>query len=289
MDKEEIPLKQIRTFQGDVAEALKKQEESLVSIQRAEAAKRPARPEPVPQSKRREAYIFFTIASVALFLLGAGGIWFAYNEFINRTVTPPSAVPDNRFIIARSVEEIDVATFSRESLLSAVSSSGSESLSTEPTHIILENGPDNLLTSSEFMDMLESHAPGNLVRSFQAPFMFGALGQNQLGGTSRFIIFRLLSYENAFAGMLDWEDYMAEDIGPLFGTAPLLRDIFEATTTPEFVDLTDKNKDMRVLRTPNGQNVLFYSFYEDNAVVITDSLESMHTLIDRLVREKFSR
>ena len=36
MEKDDTPLKQIRTFQGDVAEALNRQRESLVSIQRAE-------------------------------------------------------------------------------------------------------------------------------------------------------------------------------------------------------------------------------------------------------------
>ena len=40
MDPEEIPLKQIRTFQGDIAETLQKGQKSLVSIQRAEHLKK---------------------------------------------------------------------------------------------------------------------------------------------------------------------------------------------------------------------------------------------------------
>lgn len=65
------PLKQIRTFQGDVAEALDRQQESLFSIQQAERAKVisggsvPTPPSPETQ-KQKEFLPFGSPASIML-------------------------------------------------------------------------------------------------------------------------------------------------------------------------------------------------------------------------------
>src|SRR3989344_1612476 len=61
MEEGNSPLKQIRTFQGDVAEALGKEKPSLVSIQRAEHAKYGApTPESTAKGRRNQ---FFSVNS----------------------------------------------------------------------------------------------------------------------------------------------------------------------------------------------------------------------------------
>lgn len=284
-EEKEIKLKQIRTFQGDVAEALKQQQESLVSIQRAEQKKTftAPRPQPSPDAKRRRQYFILTVASLLLFGLGAGGVWFAYGEFQKRTVTKVEQVPSNRFITASASEEINVSSSTREMLINEVAAAGTASAANEVAHIDLVKN-DGLgeakISSEEFLNILRSQASGSLMRALEDQFMLGSLDG------SRFIIFRLASYDNAFAGMLSWERFMAQDIGPLFATAPLLRDVPFGST---FEDLTDRNKDIRVLRTQGDQDVIMYSFFESNSLVITDSLESMRTILDRLSRERLSR
>ena len=109
--------------------------------------------------------------------------------------------------------------------------------------------------------------------------MFGTFGE------SAFLIIKLASFENAFAGMLMWEKSLSQDIGPLFATAEFLRSVPPETV---FTDITDRNKDIRILAL-GGQPILLYSFLDNNTLIITDSMETLRTLIDRLTQEKLSR
>jgi len=147
-------------------------------------------------------------------------------------------------------------------------------------------GDRPLLRTSEFLEILNSQAPGNLVRAFDPLFMFGSFkGSLATDETSTFLIIKLASFENAFAGMLAWEEHLAEDLGPLFATATLFKNVAPEST---FVDVIDRNKDIRMLML-GEQPVLLYSFFDNNLLIITDHIETMRTLVDRLTREKLSR
>ena len=285
MDKEETPLKQIRTFQGDVAEALEKQRESLVSIQRAEQLKKSSSgASNTPEiTEKRKQFFYLLVGSFFFLILGIVGAWYAYNEFLRKTATPEIALPENRFISANTEMRIDVLGASRETLISSLTGATEGVPRGELKHVVLNKilGEEEteLLTTSEFFKALESQAPGNLVRAFEPLFMYGALGE------SAFLIIKLASFENAFAGMLNWEKNLSQDIGPLFATRGLLRSL---PLEPVFSDVTDRNKDIRMLSLEN-QTVLLYSFFGNDILIITDNLETLRTLIDRLTQEKLSR
>ncbi len=260
--EEKSKLKQIRTFQGDVATALERQRESLVSIQRAEVAKGGAAP-----SRGGRPIIFF-FGAFLLLALGALGAWFAYNEYLRKTAPPEMVAPESRFIPAEESERLD-NTLPRESLFAAITPAESGKLK----HIILDT------TSAEFLEKLESRAPGSLVRALEPEFMLGALGQ------SRFLIFRLASFENGFAGMLKWEESLAQDLGPLFSTKALLTNIGPESV---FKDTVSKNKDARVLYSSTTP-VILYSFFDNRMLIITENFGTLETLIERLTRELLLR
>ncbi len=285
MDKKETPLKQIRTFQGDVAEALEKQRESLVSIQRAEQLKKssgwsaPSMPESI---QKRKQFFYLLLGSLFFIVLGAIGIKFGFNEFLRKTAPPEIAVPENRFLSASTEMALDLSGASRETIITSLSTTTEGVSRGELKHIVLNKivGEETeLLTTSEFLKALESRAPGNLVRAFDPLFMYGVLGD------SVFLIIRLVSFENAFAGMLTWEKSLGQDIGPLFATREFL---ISLPLEPVFIDLTDRNKDIRILSLDN-QPIFLYSFFDNDTLIITDTLETLRTLIDRLNREKLSR
>ena len=273
-EEEDIHLKQIRTFQGDVAEALQKQKDSLVSIQRAEQIKRgPVSSDSQNNSKRRLELFYLILGSLVLFILGGVGAWYGYTEYIRKSATPIAEAPANRFISSDDEVNLNLTNASRETLIRVISDAISNVPEGKLRHI------NSTLTTSEFLTALESKAPGNLVRAFDPLFMFGAYSQ------STFIIIKLSSFENAYDGMLTWEPNLSRDIGPLFATAMLLR---SAPPEASFGDLIDQNKDIRVL-TLGGQPVLLYTFLDNNILIITDNLETLRTLLDRLTREKLSR
>ena len=277
MTPDETPLKQIRTFQGDVAEALQRERESLVSIQQAEHLKKSSTPSaastPSESSKRRTEFFLLFLGSLVLFILGTVGVWYAYNEFVSGAAVPIITAPVNRFISADTETNLTLTAVSREALINTIINAVGNVPIGELKHINLS------LSTSEFLQSLESRAPASLIRAFNPLFMFGAFGE------SAFLIIKLTSFENAFAGMLAWEKNLGQDIGPLFATAKSLANLPPGSV---FTDITDKNKDVRALAS-GDQLVLLYSFFDNNMLIITDRIETLRTLIDRLTREKLSR
>lgn len=282
-NKEDPPLKQIRTFQGDVADALKKQKESLVSIQRVEHLKKDSRKtDGVSKEifKKRLEFFYLLLGSFLLLTLGSWGGWYAYQEF--KEGAPTQAVPANRLIPINTEVVLDVTETSRGSFVETLSGALENIADRETRHIVLRKvsvEEVGLLSTSEFLEILESQAPSNLVRAFDPIFMLGAYGQ------STFFIIKLTSFENAFAGMLAWEGNLGQDLGPLLGTRELSRNL-----SPEavFVDITDQNKDIRALMV-GEEPFLIYSFLDNNTLIITDKIETLRVVIERLTREKLSR
>ena len=279
-------LKQIRTFQGDVAEALGRQKESLASIQQTASLKRRLSPidttETEATEKKRKNVLFF-ISGITLFVITILGGLYTYGEYVRKITAPTVAPPANRLITPSSEVVLDTTGLTRSSLILALDKAASSMTLDELKHVVLRTegvSESTLLSTEGFLRLLGTSAPNSLVRAFEPVFMLGLSGQN------RFLIFKLSSFENAFPGMLAWESTIAEDLGPLFSTSALLKGITPAPAS--FHDLTIKNKDIRVLEVDSTPGLL-YTFYDNDTLVITDSLETLQTLIDRLAREKLSR
>ncbi len=288
------PLKQIRTFQGDVAEALTRQNESLVSIQQTEALKNrmggiPSETVSAEEHKRNGDFLYLFVGSIFLIILSLGGAWYGYGEYLKRTAPPVISIPANRFISANSEVEINLLNATRETFAAAFADKASDNPANELRHIVARAGEGELaplLTTAQFMKALESQAPGNLVRSFDPLFMEGVIGSDP------FLIIKLVSFENAYAGMLSWEPDMAEDLLPMF---PSVKANDSASV---FKDVIVKNKDVRMLSaevpatassSTTTTPVLLYSFFDNSVLIITSKLETLQILIERLTRERLSR
>ncbi len=335
-------LKQIRTYQGDIAQAIQGQNESIYSIRQAEKAREAAvenkNPEQEQSSPNRLKAIALLVGSFILVGAGVVGGWYSYVQFIKKTALPNIEVPANRLVIASKVVDFDSSELSRSSLIKAVmeESSKADLAEGEILHINIsekivdeETGETSVepASSQKLMEILGSRAPGNLVRAFNPIFMLGAIEKPakkveaadifststpsvasstsevssttasstgtttpvvlpEVADESIFLIIKLDSFENAFAGMLEWEKNIAEDIGPLFATREILAQIPAGTA---FSDITERNKDSRVIKTEDGQTALLYSFFNDDTLIITDNLETLHVIIDRLTNKLLSR
>ncbi|KND48554.1 MAG: hypothetical protein AB200_02390 [Parcubacteria bacterium C7867-005] len=324
------PLKQIRTYQGDVAEALGKQNESVSSIQRKEVLREersnleqkqkeaemvsvpPAPKEifttPVPlentyaapsvplakyssapridREKKDHSGIMLFIGTVLLLLLGGAGSWFAYREYKDKLATPAVVVVPNKFLATNSLIDIDVLKFNRESFIDRIVEEKSYTGSSGIKQIELRKGGEinsPLLETEGFLILLRSRAPKNLVRAFNHSFMFGVLGGER---PSTFMLVKLDSFENAFPGMLSWEENLLDDVLPLFAS---IETVSSLPSESKFQDITIQNKDARVLRNLLGRTVLLYAFFDNNLLIITDDEASLRTLINRLNAEKLSR
>ncbi len=305
-DGSSSPLKQIRTFQGDIASALHKQNESLVSIQRSEHAVREARKvfatpksaEEIAQTESNKKLIFLLIGSLILIILSGAIGWYAYKGYVTKTALPiPEQIP-NRLLISSSEVQIDTGHLSREAFILGIGTETTKKIMSGAVVQIQLQKPTatstTILTTGDLLNLLESRAPGSLIRSLNPVFMLGLLGGETISidatSTSQFnhvfLLIKLDSFDNAFPGMLEWEKNMRDDILPIFASPETLATTSSATL---FSDLTIQNKDARILKDSAGQTVLLYSFFNNNMLIITDNETSLKTIIGKLNAEKLSR
>ncbi|MFZ2769519.1 MAG: hypothetical protein WAZ50_00070, partial [Minisyncoccia bacterium] len=292
--EEDTFLKQIRTFQGDVASAIETQNETLVSIQRAQEQKNAEAiasgiilsPEEKAEREARKKTILLLIGTVLLFVLGSVGTWYAYKTYKLKTTLPTQQIFPNRFLITESSEKLNVLNLNKDSFIQKIQNEWILQGGSGVKQIQLERGSGTsteLIKTSEFLSLLRSHAPGSLIRAFDPLFMFGIIG-----GIPKhtFILIKLDSFELAYAGMLNWEKDISDDILPLFAPYGVVQTVPSQTS---FGDLTLRNKDVRVLKDPTGKTVLLYTFYDNNMLIITDNEEALKNILTRLDSEKLSR
>lgn len=289
-------LKQIRTFQGDVASALQKQKESIYSIQQAERARSEqiskmrtggrVAPTEYENPKNRKVGILLFVGIILLLILAGVVGFYSYTEYKKKTALPVIvSAPENRFIATASSEDINILPLDRESFIDLVRTKRATN-NKDINHLVLKKGDDEtapLLTTEEFLVLLRAEAPGSLVRSFNPLSMFGILGGSP---SHTFLLIKLDSYENAFAGMLAWETNLKENLLPLFATD---EEIAKIPGDANFVDISIQNKDARALKNSDDEVIFLYSFFDNDTLVITGSEGALKSLIQRLTAQKLSR
>jgi len=292
-------LKQIRTYQGDVSEALKNQNESLVSIRRAELVKEgggnefaPRRtPEEEAERKSMQKMILLVVGTILLLILGGIGAWYAYTSYKSKSALPAVVVIPNQLISSELTADLKVSGLARDSFISAFDLEKNNEIknnSVEQIQLKKVSTSTPLVTTEEFLNILNTKAPANLVRAFNPLFMLGLIGDTILASSTphTFIIIKLDSFENAYAGMLSWEKNMADDLLPLF----VSEDIYSSfPSNTLFQDITLQNKNARALKDEKGNTVLLYSFFDNNLLIITDNESSLRTILVRLNTGKLSR
>ncbi len=289
---EKSSLKQIRTFEGDVAEAIRKQNESLISIQRKEEAKRDAVKTLSPNSASSEHHFSWKPLVMAIFTIifiggGGYGAYYALTTYQEKTALPIVNAPKNQFLGVGKMTELDASTISRQAIIDKIQNIRSESREGDSLdQIQFKRGVEptsELLDFADLLTRLNSHAPNPLVRAFDPLFMFGVLGSNP---SHSLLIVKLKSFENAFPGMLEWEPRLVEDMLPLFIDA---QELDSVATNSVFKDKTIQNHDTRVLRNSYNQIVLIYGFFDNNTLIMTDNENTFRTIVNRLQAEKLSR
>jgi len=297
------PLKQIRTFQGDVAEALNKQKESLVSIQRSEQVLReahrvfspPKSAEAVAEERSTRGLLLLIVGSLVLIVLGGLVGWYTYQSYTEKTALPAVEKTPNRFIASASLVPLDVQNMDRETFISSVQAERTKEVK-EGAIVQLQLQKQlatttSLISTRDLLNILESRASGSLIRSFSPVFMFGLFGAKSAGdegsgATRTFIIIKLDSFENAFPGMLDWEKNIRDDLLLLFASPTEVSNIDSEAV---FEDVVVQNKDARVLRDLDGRTVLLYAFFDNKMLIMTNNEAGLRTLVDKLNAEKLSR
>ncbi|MEK9168053.1 MAG: hypothetical protein AAB769_01845 [Patescibacteria group bacterium] len=287
IEPEEKILKPLRTYQGDVAETLKKQKTSVVQMVLAEHEKKERSKEESRATSKRNLPIVAVIALLALVgvgVLGGGAIY-----FINKRAaqTPVEKLEIPSIIFVETAKELSITGRTPDSLTQAISTEVANAKPRLDTILnvyftkLIGGAPESIsvrVSAQEFFTALASAIPDTLLRSLNQEFMFGIHAFN---GNEPFILLKTNFFENSFAGMLKWEERMAREILPLFGTS-----VEGALADKKFQDIVVKNRDLRALLNEQGDIVLLYTFYDRETLIITRTTSTLDEVITRLTRPK---
>lgn len=287
----------IRTYYSDMAETIQRQKLSLAGIAAKEEEKKEPQkaapqkvmpqkvtPQKAPPTKKRSKpkraplpwkRIGLTVLSGVLI---GGGIILVFSLYQNYRSRPPVEAPSpaGSLILANERREIDVSGMSRSQLLEALAEV-QKTATGAPGDVInivpvagLNQEP---LSAQSFLALLQTNIDPALDRSIEDQFM---LGVHIVDTPEMFLILKTSFFENAFAGMLRWEERVADDL-------PFLATGSPTAQTEMFTDVVIANKDARV------SNRLLYSFADPQTLVITGNNSTLRAVLERLVVSRFEQ
>lgn len=272
-------LRAIRTYQADVAESVRGQKTSLVRMVMAEQTRKQKDLDfESPRSKRN---IIFIIGGFILLLSGTVAAIIVFNKYKQTGTVSQQQVVQSSFIFSENSKAISIAGLPNEVIAKSIAKGITDTnnkLDTIENISVTENagGGETQVTTQRLFYFLDNRMPPSLLRSLDKDFM---LGVHAFNGNNPFIIFKTNFYENTFAGMLGWEQYMARDLLPVFGIGEKPdSDVF----IKSFEDKTLKNRDTRVLKNSDGDILLLYTFKDKQTLIITTSGNTMEEVIKRL-------
>jgi hypothetical protein len=278
----------VRTYQSDVARALKEKKGSVVDIAAAEEKRRQeqggiatAYDDTAIKKNRMLAFaIFFVVVGVGVF-----GYLFFTEKQKETTKTETGTPIVSSIIFVNTQKEIPIDEKEGDALVSEIAKEivGANirlDFMEQFFFTKTEGTIKTIVPAGDFSSLVFEHIPPTLIRSFEKEYLVGVHAFN---GNTPFFLARLNFFENAFSGMLKWERFMADDILPFFGK----------TNTPKtlggneaFEDYVLMNQDTRVLRDSLGDIVLLYAFPDRKTLVITTDQDTFKEIIDRLKTPK---
>ncbi len=305
----------IHTYTSDFADQIDSKGASTFSVLAAEKDA-PVR-RPAQQPKRKAFPILPIFTAVILILIGAGGVYFAYT-FMQKTA--PIAIISAPNTLIPYDSKIQLAG-TRDTLLSNLAEVASRPLALNSILYIYAN---STATSTQNMgndtvSQLNLRAPTILLRNIDPSSMVGALNTN--GQTRAFFIFRVTSYERTFAGMLQWEPSLQQNLSILFPLYPKPKvqlpqlSTLISTSTPtasttnktfplrtatstvnipiaptidtsvpqsQFTDEIVANRSVRALKDISGRTIVLYGYADKATLILVRDEDAFTFIVNRL-------
>lgn len=296
-------IPQIETYNSDVAQAIKKNSVSAMQIALAEQKKQQDRQFAstiVEDEKPHSLLIKILFGGLFLVIIILGYLWWAgyLTPKAGTVQTQDNTVPVQQTVSPIKIEQRQIIpidgkdSISIKNDINKVKNGNIDSATVKEMVLGTQstNGSVKSVSSADLFARLDTHAPTQLVRSLGSDYIMGVYGSYP---RETFIIFNVKSYDNAFAGMLNWESYINEDIGTIFdrGTTQSVKSGTSSSMTNQRV-FTDKilfNKDTRILNNTDGQTKMLYSFIDPKTLIVVSSETGLRELISRLTTGKITR
>ncbi len=221
--------KPLRTYEGDVAEIMSHRKISTASIAIAENKKQEGEEKLVTHEEPSHAGRKIAVVVLSIIFI-FGGIAGAYYLFTISALAPaPITTPQQQASVSiiPSNNQVTV-TVDTQNISTTLSRIQSEISKTQPSNTIKELIPAakksgsalTRLTTAEMIDVVDITAPDILTRSLTKDWMLGVYNDPN-NEKSVFVVVTSNFFQNTFAGMLQWESVMADELKQyLYPTEP---------------------------------------------------------------------
>ncbi len=254
------PLQSLRTYQGDVAEAIKSQNESVATIAIKEKVKKE---EDKPVKLPEPSNLPFSMVSVFLGIILLAGSAFALLFVFRAIQSNPDVKPISTEEIIPANNQITISGATRDNLKSELQKITGTGIVT--THIETLEGK-RLENAEDFLKLTQAELPNGFARNLGI-FSLGVYFSES--SRSTFLLLKTQEFGLAFSGLLEWEKRMETDL-PFFERR-------SSGATYVWKDLIIKNKDVRALTNTENQDdfVMGYTFMDKNTILITDTAKAL--------------
>ncbi len=207
-------------------------------------------------------------AGIILLVLVGYGVYSFIQRFAEERATLVTREP---LFVAEHVVPVSFTGSTDEfiqTFTSSIAEVGPRTIAIELTEV--HDNKTEILTAEAFLRAFKMGVPNTLLKALDPTFMLGAIVTTQ---AEPFLIIRTYNFDVLFAGMLAWENTLAHDLAPFFGIS--------TPSDTHFKDAVRNNSSTRILFDEVGNEVLLYSFVNQNTVIITTSGEALSALIEK--------
>jgi len=278
---DEHQIKSLRTYQGDIADALTKNNGSISSVILAEQKKKKktlGQPEHPRGEIRNMSFLFIGIILALAGVIGVA-IVYLYVTGINKVVV----VQKPTTLINYSEQDNVPASIATRAQLVATIAKENDGFKMPVNSVLYINTAEASGTPEDIQTLLPLLAPkipDSLVRAIDPEYMFGVYSNDI---NAPFIILTTSDYATSYAGMLKWEATMPYDLGDMFNITNSL------ATTTVFTDEALNNYDLRIVQNATGKTILLYSFLDKNTLLITTNENVLNGIVSKFLIAKTMR
>lgn len=275
--------KTIKTYRDFAVEALKNKPTSLVKMIIEEKRKQEIEYNHSPKNKKN---IFFILLSALLFVLGivvvALVIIFLFQKSkeveTDKIPLEPKSLIYFDYKIENDISDADRSDIKKVSL-EVIDETKIPIGDLKIFYFVKkdENGFKELVTSQDFLEILDTRAPLQFIRNLKEEFSFGVV--STIEGSSPFLILGINNFDASYNFLLTWERTLMSDLADLFNVNSKYNSL-------KFQDLDLYNKDTKTILDEEGKIVLGYSFIDLKTLVFFTNDKSFKKIINSFQNNK---
>lgn len=276
INKNTIPV--LRTLKTDTAEYVQKSGISMVDVVAAEAKKREGSAIQNGEEPFNKKIIIISIIAVTVLFLGTVVFFIFRQKPADDNVEIVSLKP---IIISDSQKEVILKESAEENVreIKKVLNEKTDQNTLLYLPIYRQEGEKKTLVEPEdFLKAIGSNIPLKFSEALDDKFMLGKICPLKCWPI---LVFKINYYQDAFAGMIEWEKWIADNLSEIFSLSS------PENISTSFKDKEIQNHDVRILSGQDDAIILAYSFFSRNYLVMTVSEEPLQEVFRRLSSPRY--